>query len=33
MFIVTAVVLSVLLLTVTGNIDVRGEVMPPPMSG
>jgi len=22
-----------LLLTVTGKIDVRGEVMPPPMSG
>jgi hypothetical protein len=33
MSIVTAVVLSMLLLTVTGKIDVRGEVMPPPMSG
>jgi hypothetical protein len=31
--IVTAVVFSMLLLTVTGKIDVRGEVMPPPMSG
>jgi len=33
MSVVTAVVLSTLLLTVTGKIDVRGEVMPPPMSG
>jgi len=33
MSIVAAVVLSMLLLTVTGKIDVRGEVMPPPMSG
>lgn len=29
----TAVVLSTLLLAVTGMIDVRGEVLPPPMSG
>jgi len=33
MSIVTTVVLSMLLLTVTGKIDVRGEIMPPPMSG
>jgi hypothetical protein len=33
MSIVTAVVLSIFLLTVTGKIDVRGEVMPAPMSG
>jgi hypothetical protein len=31
--IVTAAVLSMVLLTMTGKIDVRGEVMPPPMSG
>jgi hypothetical protein len=31
--IVTAVVCSMLLLTLTGKIDVWGEVMPPPMSG
>ena len=30
---VTAVVLSMLLLAVTGKIDVRGEVMPIPMVG
>jgi len=29
----TAVVLSMLLLAVTGKIDVRGEVMPIPMVG
>jgi hypothetical protein len=33
MSIVTAVVLSTLLLAVTGKSDVQGEVMPPPMSG
>ena len=33
MSIVTAVILSMLLLTVTGKIDVRGEVMPIPMVG
>jgi len=33
MSIVTAVILSMFLLTLTGKIDVRGEVMPPPMSG
>ena len=33
MSIVTAVLLSTLLLAVTGKIDGRGEVIPPPMSG
>jgi hypothetical protein len=33
MSIMSAVVLSMFLLTVTGKIDVQGEVMPPPMSG
>ena len=33
MSIMTAVVFSTFLLAVTGKIDVRGEVMPPPMSG
>jgi hypothetical protein len=33
MSIVTAVILSLLLLTVTGKIDVRGEVMPAPVVG
>ena len=33
MSIVTAVVLPMFLLTVTGKIDVRGEVMPIPMVG
>jgi hypothetical protein len=33
MSIVTAVIFSVFMLTMTGKIDVRGEVMPPPMSG
>ena len=33
MSIVTAVVLSMFLLAVTGKIDVRGEVMPIPMVG
>ena len=32
MSIVTTAVLSMVLLTVTGKIDVRGEVMPPPTS-
>ncbi len=31
--IVTALALSMLLLAVTGKIDVRGEVMPIPMVG
>ena len=33
MSIVAAVILSMFLLALTGKIDVRGEVMPPPMSG